>query len=656
MMTRLICCGVIALSSLLVPNPKQTALAEDPPTRSLGKPLLRVWFPTTLLQDRQEFLDALGKELNGESEQPQITDPVSVRTESESVRHEGVLVYLDPIGDADPTVTRTHFPGNRWLNPIRFMAVANQEEFEKIVRERTGIDRKVPAGVLEKKDGSFEFATKMQSTIDHLVERRENQTWMFSDYLQHVSRYWRYRGGFMFFGDDELLLTMELPDSTDLKLRGRASERDLFAQIDLDAVTARRKNRFWDAMRKRLEKVLQQHDEEDQIAYAFRKAWGELQLNLIQAVTNDLQSIRLGVEFASAEKPAEITLDLIARPEADLEKYIGKSSLGTRQLAAAIEEPSILTVAVGWDVPLHFDRLLERSIALINQELVTHAGFHADVFIAADELTTALQRSLGGSREFVFKLIRSKQGFTFYGGIRLSEAERVSKSLESLLNSLTTATGVGVIRSRDASGRSYLSYSPSHLSEFVAKSNRERFPGEAHLTVADSTLWFSFGPPDSLDVLSRSLDRSEKLAQNPGRFRVPALLFDIALDRCLSDGTTTKGFDRVPQLALQTLNAKLPGQRTEVSPRFHIPVYPSPNDYGLNDFSGEFQFGIETSSVEPQPDPPPLFIDTIRDLRDAEIAEDEYLFPIINWEEIINGEELSFSLSGDAPGSIDLKK
>ncbi|HSG71144.1 MAG TPA: hypothetical protein VLA12_12055, partial [Planctomycetaceae bacterium] len=638
MMTRLICCGVIALSSLPTLGSSQTIPSEGSQPRSLGKPLMRVWFPVTLLQDRQEFLDALEKELNGDPELRQLTDPVADRTGSEPVRHEGILVYLDPIGDADPTVTRANFPGNRWLNPIRFMAVANQEEFEKIVRERTGVDRKVPEGVLKAKDGSFEFTAvtdftpNAQSILDDTIERSVNHTWMFSGYLQHTSRYWRYRGGFMFFGDDESLLTMELPDSTELKLRGRASERDLFAQIDLDAVTARRKNRFWDAMRKRLEKVLQQHDEEDQIAYAFRKAWGELQLNLIQAVTNDLQSIRLGVDFASAEKPAEVTLDLLARPGADLEKYIGKSSLGTRQLAAAIEEPSILTVAVGWDVPLHFDRLLERSIALINQELVTHAGFHADVFIAADELTTALQKSLDGSREFVLKLTRSKQGFIFYGGIRLSEAERVSKSLESLLNSLTTATGVGVIRSRDASGRSYLSYSPSHLSEFVAKSKREQFPAEAHLTVADSTLWFSFGPPDSLEVLSRSLDRSEKLAQNAGRSRVPALLFDIELDRCLSNQETTKGFDRVPQLALQKLNAKLPGHPTELSLSFHIPVYPSPNDYDLNDFSGEFQFGIETPSVEPQPDPPPPVIDSIRDLRDAEIAEDEYLFPIINWE------------------------
>jgi hypothetical protein len=217
-------------------------------------------------------------------------------------------------------------------------------------------------------------------------------------------------------------------------------------------------------------------------------------------------------------------------------------------------------------------------------------------------------------------------------------------SLESLLNGLTSTTGTGVVRSRDKSGRSYLSYSPSHLTELLAQSNRERFPAEAHLTVVDSTLWFSFGPPESLDVLSRSLARSEKLAQNPGRSRVPALLFDIELDRCLSNEESTKGFDRVPQLALQKLNGQLFNKQTDLSPLNNIRVYSNANDYGLNGSSG---VGIETPTVKPQTDPPPSVVDNIIELPEP---DDEYHFPIIQWE------ELSVSWSGYDPGRLDLNK
>ena len=367
----------------------------------------------------------------------------------------------------------------------------------------------------------------------------------------------------MFFCDDENLLTMELPEPEELQRRGRTKDRDLFVQLDLDAIAPKQKKRFWAAMRKRLEKVLQQHDEEDQIAYAFRKVWGELQLNLIQAVTNDLHSIRFGIEFASPGKPAEITLDLIARPGVDLEQYIGTSSRGSRQMSAMIEEPSILTLAAGWELPLQFKQVLEKSIALVNKELLTRAGFNADTFIATDDLTTSLQDSLEGAREFVLKLSRSEHGFTLYGGIRLSEAERVSNSIEHLLNSLTSTSHTGVIRSRDASGRTYLSYRPSHLTGFLAQTAREQFPTETHLTVEGSTLWFSFGPPDSLDVLSQALDRTEQVALDSSRTRFPLMLLDAELDLLLVDEEETEettGFDRVPQLALQNLSEKIPKQ------------------------------------------------------------------------------------------------
>ena len=45
------------------------------------------------------------------------------------------------------------------------MAAKNREEFEQIVRNRTGMDQEVASGILKQKDGTFEFVPKLTVVV-----------------------------------------------------------------------------------------------------------------------------------------------------------------------------------------------------------------------------------------------------------------------------------------------------------------------------------------------------------------------------------------------------------------------------------------------------------------------------------------------------------
>ena len=99
MLARLICCCVVILFTQLPIGFSRAVDAQEPEPRRLGKPLIRAWFPTTLLQDRQEFLNELNQELAADSDDNQPVDSIPNQTPPQPVRHEGLLVYFDPIGE-----------------------------------------------------------------------------------------------------------------------------------------------------------------------------------------------------------------------------------------------------------------------------------------------------------------------------------------------------------------------------------------------------------------------------------------------------------------------------------------------------------------------------------------------------------------------------
>lgn len=549
---------------------------EKPDPDRFGQPLIRVWFPSTLVADHQQFEEAVKREVNPESEadkQPEL-DPTQ---QAEISQREGILIYYDPepYGSQDlqhDLVTgppRQTIPGHPWFRPVRFVKVGTREEFEKELEERTVMATFFPQNILEQQGDGFVLKEKESDTITWIngpLPRRSINIWNVQpqknliDYLNQTSRYWTYRNGYMFFGDFEEILEMDFPDPRTLSPKGTDADRDIFVQVDLNAVLPRQKRILWNLIRKEFERSLQQSDDEGDAEYAFRKSVGDLQLNLIQAVTQDLESIKLGIDFASEDKPAKAELELVARPRVNLEHYFGTSGIGTPSLAAFVEQPAAMTLATSWGLPDRVVQTLEKLQLVVDEKLAEQRGWTVDAILASEEMAEDLLETIRGNNQIAVKLKQTEHGFTLYGGMRVQNAERVSKNLALVLNGLTTRDGWGVLQSRDQSGRTYFSFRPEDLTESVTNHQRKRFPAELHFTVVDEILWFSIGRQDSLDILSAALDRIKEREDQPVRSSIPLALFDMSLDGMFPDKDLqdSKGFDRLPLAMVEKLDSLIP--------------------------------------------------------------------------------------------------
>ncbi|HUG18232.1 MAG TPA: hypothetical protein VMM56_04605 [Planctomycetaceae bacterium] len=549
---------------------------QKPDPGRFRTPVVRAWFPSTFAADQQAFLNQIQREMNEEnSDSPPDPNTVTESQENEFAKREGLLVYYDPHKPAWLTYDeiskrfidlsiQNFFPGGPWLKPVRFLRVGTRDEFEKEVRRRTGVDDYIPLGTLAAKgDGFFFNNTTGGIWLDP-------PTGILDPYLQQVSRFWTYRDGYMFFGDFEEILTMGFPDVRQLELNGTDAERDVFVRVDLNAILPKQKRLLWEIIRKQAERSLQQSDAEGEAEYALRKSIGDLQLTLIQAVTQDLESLRIGIDFASEEQPARADLELIARPGVNLTQTFGSSGRGIRELAALIDEPAAMTFATSWGLPESMADPFEKFFRLFNVKLAEQQSWNVDALLASEELTLDLLESVRESNHVVLKLDQTEHGFTLFGGLRLFAADRISKNLEVILNGLTNANGWGVQRSRDKSGRTYFSFRPSELSDTLAANHRERFPAELHFTVIDSILWFSVGREDSLEILSNSLDRIEDNQNRPANSTVPLALFEITLDRLFPGQglEETQGFDRIPLAAVEKLDSMIPRKSNSHSTRW----------------------------------------------------------------------------------------
>ena len=437
-----------------------------PDPNRFGKPLVRAWFPSTLGADQQEFLSQIRREkksderqateallsnsgyaLSSRGELPQPDENASVKAGgSESLRdsttsREGILIYYDPdgyrpekgFGIAMPDV----FPGHPWLKPVRFRKVDSRQEFEKEVRRRTGMDQEVSEETLNARENGFVFRADIKwiAMKSSLLD--------VGPYLDLTSTYWAYRDGYMFFGDFEEILTMDFPDPRTLSPKGADADRDVFVQVDLNSVLPRQKRILWELIRKHAERSLQQYDNEGDAEYAFRKSVGDLQLNLIQAITQDLESIQLGIDFASEEEPTKVELELVTRPRVNLEHYFGTAGIGTPSLAAFVEEPAAMTLATSWGLPERIVTTFEKFLTVVDSKLDEQQGWTIQSILASEELTQDLLETIRGNNQIAVKLKQTEHGFTLFGGMRIQNAERASKNLAILLQELTVRDGWG---------------------------------------------------------------------------------------------------------------------------------------------------------------------------------------------------------------------
>jgi hypothetical protein len=424
---------------------------------------------------------------------------------------------------------------------IQFI-VMERDEFDKYVKTQTqmyGGQGKIEG------EGDQRIHT-LNFNLQNNGEDEENPR--FPVYRQ----FFRYANGVVYQSDFEELFTMDLPSAKELKIDPKRSEWDIYAEIDPTAISKRTRGMAWQIVRLATQTALQQFDNEDDTSYFARRSSGEFQLNLLESMILDTDSVRVGLKYATDDEPIRLRVEIDARNRSNLAKHFGNMSRGDKRLASLRDRPSAITFATSWSIPDAGKKMVDGFFKLGRLQLEELLGTNFEAMIAVDDLFKMFAKSLeDGSGDMVIKLARTDNEFAIFGGMKLVDAERVGKGLELLLRTLPEIDGSGVRNSVDKDGRRYLSFLTEDIPFRVVKDSIDKVPGRLHFCVADETLWFCLGGNDSLETLEDIVKKASDSVNKPRRESVQFLI-DLSLNRWLADDDTADGFSRLPHLALES--------------------------------------------------------------------------------------------------------
>ena len=106
------------------------------------------------------------------------------------------------------------------------------------------------------------------------------------------------------------------------------------------AISKRTRGMAWQIVRLATQTALQQFDNEDDTSYFARRSSGEFQLNLLESMILDTDSVRVGLKYATDDEPIRLRVEIDARNRSNLAKHFGNMSRGDKRLASLRDRPS----------------------------------------------------------------------------------------------------------------------------------------------------------------------------------------------------------------------------------------------------------------------------------------------------------------------------
>ena len=495
----------------------QDAAKKDEKPRNLGRPAVRLWYPSTFLLDYMNFLRDVTKEV-GLTRAERMFGPIEAQfkdlREQVEGHQTGSFLYLAKKKAANAFEALLPAANLPEIVTVQFIVI-ERDQFDSFVRHTTMF-----GGGSGKIDGEGDRRTH---TITYggganLVDAEGNKI-----APQVRQQFFRYSNGAVFFSDVEEVFTMKLPTAKELRNSSGKTDWDIYAEVDPTAVDKKTRGMAWQMVRLATQTALQQFDNEDDTSYFARRTSGEFQLNLLESLILDTDKLRVGLKYATDDEPIQMLFAIDARDRSNLAKHFGNLSRGDKRLASLRDQPSALTFATSWSIPDAGKKMVDGFFKLGRTQLEKLLGTNSEAMVAVDDLFKGFAKSLDdGSGDMVVKLARVENEFAVFGGMKLVDAERVGKSLELLLRTLPEIDGSAVRSTVDKEGRRYLSFLTEDIPFRVVEDSIDKVPGRLHFCISDETLWFCLGGDKSLKTLQGVVERAAESVNKPRRKSVPS--------------------------------------------------------------------------------------------------------------------------------------
>lgn len=566
--------GLLVCLNLWAP-PVAFAQESDAPPKIRGKVIGRLWHTNVSGGQFFRYTSDLTKEL----ELP--TSPIMMmigggrmgselissmnRNPSDGERQtSGTLIFLESFPQ----------PGTPRL--ISFQSVANQEEYLKLVKERSGENELIGDKDRHESRMTLNFSSVVGGSLDGDVEGKkeggpEKRSFSISISIDSsgssevssgpakmpegpmiISTFYRYHDGFMYTSQLEALHTINLPSGKSLSLSDEEAATDIRAKIDLREIPKRLKDQLWAGLQSKALTYLQRFDNENPEEHAMRSAVGKGRLELFKAAMFDLDQIEFSLKLASQPtQPIEFQLEAVAREESQLAATLAALSSKPSRLTTLRDADSPLMLSTTFSIPEWMQPLAVSFVNSLQAKMKEDSDASVESII--DQLFQPIQETL--SKELIDSVVRmdgtASTGATLLGGVRLSNAAAFQTALETLLV-------VGPASERYQVGQSTVGHRTvltlSTSAEF--QGGKKNVPVTVHLAGHDGYLWFAVGGATSLEVLQ---DHLESLDSGAHGQTGPARPLELRLSLSKWLGGEEDQFSDLPAQVLQQLERTLSG-------------------------------------------------------------------------------------------------
>jgi hypothetical protein len=321
------------------------------------------------------------------------------------------------------------------------------------VRDLKGIDRNRPLGVLAfLKPGLFpqpaiagflpvddfeEFLLTMSIGPSPPAKLPDvEQRYVLSNPGQDL--YFEQIGDHVFLTNDESILDAELPDP-DSYAKNLNTRYDAALQLNIGAIPSGMRTILLNFVRAAIEAEIQQKDEEPDGQYRLRKASGMSNLQFMEQLLMQGDSVTIGLDVSPRQKTAVVEIDLNARPGSQFAKYLSDSGGEISYFRPLQNDPTILSAYASWKLQRK-DRDLFKEMALALKDVITHQldtnppeGDSVDVRV--DGLFDSLADTAeAGILDGFFRFQGEQQGeVVVLAAIRVINGELASQTIGDLL-------------------------------------------------------------------------------------------------------------------------------------------------------------------------------------------------------------------------------
>lgn len=369
--------------------------------------------------------------------------------------------------------------------------------------------------------GPFGMSTSSTDSPGRIVEENGRR---FRDTSYTVTTYLRYHDGFIFTGNTAMLWDMNLPstavlhDENDAELNGQLS-------FYPDRIPLGFRQLGWDLLNAGVGTELQQHDDELEVDYAWRRASGKAGLDLVKATMFDTQEITGWLKFAKDDEPIRSELRIAARANSGLGKTLLEIASADSRFAPIVNDSAAATLHVAVKLPNDW----KEAAAALRMSYAAELSGDADETIlgelgALDFIHSAASCSEHGTLEALVKLGWSEEsGGVIYGGLHVDENPNLLNSLLPVIESQADIESYELIQKGDLQ-LIKITMPDDELADFLKL-------GHVYIAHADSCLWFAIGGENAHEMIRMSLERCRGAG---GRIRTPLLTAAIDFDRLLA--------------------------------------------------------------------------------------------------------------------------